>query len=390
MLEKPDFEGRFLKAVFCQGEPDRIPMMEAGVANNIKEKFLGRPIRSLEDEVDFWYTAGYEAIPLEAGLRPIIDAAIHHDNSGRYDSSALDSPGVKAAKQFGINRMLEKHLASPNAHGGTRTWAPERDGIISSMEDLEAFPWPDPAELNYQIIRDIRTFLPPGMGTLCYAGAIFSSLMLMMGLETCFIHMLQGTELFQRLLKKIGEFQVAVVEILVELGTLGGIWINDDMGFKTRTLVNPNLYRRYTFPYYREIRHILDRKGLPLLLHSDGNITDILPDLVEIGFNAIHPIEPEAMDIYKARQIVGDKVCLIGNLSLAFPLGTGTPADVIDGTRRLIRTMAPGGSYVMSSGNSIPEYIPYENWKAMRDTALNEGLYPIRFPHMRGGEQSIG
>lgn len=377
MSQLPDFENRFLKAIFCQGEPDRIPMMEAGISNNIKEEFLGHPIHTLKDEIDFWYTAGYEAIPLEAGLRPIIDAAIHHDNSGRYDSSTQDSPGVIAAKQFGINRLQKKLLAAPNEHGGTRTWAPEKDGIISSMEDFEAFPWPDPRELNYQTIRDINAYLPKGLGVLCYAGAIFSSLMLMMGMETCFINMLQDTELFQRLLKRIGEFQVKVVEILVEFSGLGGIWINDDMGFKTRTLVNPKLYRRYTFPYYREIRHILNRKGLPLLLHSDGNITDILPDLAEIGFNAIHPIEPEAMDIYKARQIVGDKVCLIGNLSLAFPLGTGTPMDVIAGTRRLIQTMGPGGGYVLSSGNSIPEYIPYENWKAMRNTALREGTYPI-------------
>jgi uroporphyrinogen decarboxylase len=142
-------------------------------------------------------------------------------------------------------------------------------------------------------------------------------------------------------------------------------------------LVNPKLFRKYTFPYYREIKNLVSAKGLPLLLHSDGNITQILPDLAEIGFNAIHPIEPESMDIIEARQILGKNVCLIGNLSLVYPLGIGTPEEVAKETSALIRKIAPGGGYCFSSGNSIPDYIPYENWLAMRDTALKTGVYPI-------------
>ena len=84
------------------------------------------------------------------------------------------------------------------------------------------------------------------------------------------------------------------------------------------------------------------------------------------------------MDILQARQILGNKVCLIGNLSLVYPLGIGTPADVAVETDALIRKVAPGGSYCFSSGNSIPDYIPYENWLAMRNTALKTGVYPIK------------
>ena len=68
---------------------------------------------------------------------------------------------------------------------------------------------------------------------------------------------------------------------------------------------------------------------------------------------------------------------LIGNLSLAHPLGFGNPEQVSEASRALIRQMAPGGGYCFSSGNSIPDYIPYENWLAMRNTALEAGVYPI-------------
>lgn len=375
---QPDFENRLLKTIFCEGKADRVPIVEAGIASPVKERFLGHPITTLKDEVDFWYKAGYDFVPLESGLRTIIDAAIHHEGTGRFEGNTPDTLIVAQAKQFAIDKLSAFRLTTSNEDGSTRTWAPEGKGFIASLEDLEAFPWPAPEDLDYSKFEQIKSLLPPGMGVLCNAGAIFSSLFLMMGMVSCFIEMKQGTELFTRLLKKVGEFQVKVVEILLETGSIGGIWINDDMGFHSGPLVNPKLYQKYTFPYYREIKHLVARKDAALLLHSDGNITKLLPDLAEIGFNAIHPIEPESMDIEQARQIVGNKVCLIGNLSLGFPLGTGTPEDVSRGTELLIRKMAPGGGYCFSSGNSIPDYIPYENWLAMRDTALRVGIYPVQ------------
>lgn len=374
---KPDFQDRLLKTIFCKGLPDRVPLVEAGIAQPIKERFLGRPIASLEDEIDFWSSAGFDFLPLEAGLRTIIDAAIHHEGTGRFEDEH-DSEIVARAKRFGIKALQPQVLSTTDSEGSTRTWAPEGKGMINSLEDFEAFPWPTPDDLNFTVFEQVESLLPEGMGVLVFAGAIFSSLLLMMGMEEGLIAIMTGSELFQKLLRRIGEFQVGVIERLMTYPAVGGIWINDDMGFRSKTLVNPDLFREYTFPYYREIKKILSKRELPLLLHSDGNISLILKDLVEIGFNAIHPIEPEAMDILKTREIVGSHVCLIGNLSLGFPLGTGSPADVEQGTIRLIQQMAPQGGYCLSSGNSIPDYVPYENWKAMRDTALKVGRYPIQ------------
>jgi uroporphyrinogen decarboxylase len=374
---KPDFNNRLLKAIYCEGESDRVPIVEAGIDMHIKERFLGRKITSLQDEIDFWSMAGYDFIPLEAGLRTIIDSAIHHEGTGRFEGNTLESTRVTDAKNFAINKLKSYSLKTINDDGSSRAWAPEGKGFINNIEDIEAFPWPAPEDMDYSKFEIVKGLLPPNMGVFCNAGAIFSSLMLMMGLEECFISMTRGSELFTRLLKKVGEFQIKVVEILLETGGVNGIWINDDMGFQTGPLVDPKLYRKYTFPYYREIKQMVQKKGIPLLLHSDGNITKILPDLAEIGFNAIHPIQPECMDILQARQIVGNKVCLIGNLSLGYPLGTGKPEDVARETEILIRKIAPGGGYCFSSGNSIPDYIPYDNWSAMRETALRVGVYPI-------------
>jgi uroporphyrinogen decarboxylase len=375
---EPDFSGRFLKAVYCRGEPDRVPLVEAGIDAGVKARFLGRPIRTLADEVAFWATAGYDVVPLEAGLRTIIDAAIHHAGAGRYESSRPDHPQVAEAKAFAVERLSSQNLTTQAADGSRRTWAAEGQGFITSLADVQAFPWPDPRDLDYSTFELIGGLLPFGLGAIPFSGAIFSSVMLMMGFQACLINMGRESDLFQALVARVGKFQLAVVRHVLDFDAVGGIWINDDLGHNTDTLANPRLYRRYIFPYYREIKRLTEARGVPLLLHSDGRITRILPDLVEIGFNALHPIDPNCMDIAATRRVVGPSVCLIGNLSLADPLGTGTPAQVAAATEALIRQMAPGGGYCLSSGNSIPDYVPYENWKAMRDTALRVGVYPVQ------------
>ena len=377
-LIQPDFRGRLLKAVFCRGEPDRVPLVEAGIDQTVKERFLGRPIQGMAGEATFWAAAGYDFIPLSAGLRTIIDAAIHQESSGRFEAAQTDAPRVAAAKRFAVSRLSPQHLTTAKEAGGLRTWAPEGKGFITSLDDLHAFPWPDPAELDDSTLRTIGDVLPQGMGAIPFAGAIFSSVMLMLGVEASMIEMAHESRLFQSLIAQVAEFQLEEVRQLLTIPTTGGIWINDDLGHKTGLLVNPRLLRKYLFPHYRVIRELTAAKGLPLLLHSDGRITEILPDLVDIGFNAIHPVDPNGMDIEETRRTVGPNVCLIGNLSLAHPLGLGTPQEVAAETEALIRKMAPGGGYCLSSGNSIPDYVPYENWLAMRDTALRVGRYPIQ------------
>ena len=376
--DRPDFQGRLLTAVFCRGEPDRVPLVEAGIDLAVKERFLGRPIKGMGDEVAFWAAAGYDFVPLSAGLRTIIDAAIHQDSSGRFEADSHDAPSVAAAKRFAVRRLSQRKLTTQNDSGGTRTWAPEGMGFITSSDDLDAYPWPDPADLDYSILHTIGDLLPDGMGAIPFAGAIFSSVLLMMGMETAMIEMAHESHLFQALTAKVAEFQLEVVRHVLAIPATGGIWINDDLGHKTGLLVSPRLLRKYLFPHYRAIRDLTATRGLPLLLHSDGRITEILGDLADLGFNAIHPIDPNGMDMEETRRQVGSRMCLIGNLSLGYPLGLGTPSDVAQETEALIQKMAPGGGYCLSSGNSIPDYVPYENWLAMRDTALRVGRYPIR------------
>lgn len=375
-FDGPDFDNRLRKVLLCQGIPDRVPLVEAGIYTEAKERFLGRPIQGLQDEVEFWATAGYDSLQVTSGMREIVDAAIHHGETGMYEPQEGESETVHAAKEYAISKLHSQHLTS-ELDSGRRQWAPTHEGVIVTGQDFVDFPWPQPEDINYTVFEEAARVLPPGMRIIPFSGAIFSTVSLMMGMENFFIQMALGEGLVGEMFQRIGAFQLGVVEILLEYDAVGAIWINDDMGSSTSTLANPKHYRKLLFPWYERIAARVHASNRPLMLHSDGCLYPILEDLVRIGFDALHPIEPKAMDIQRVRRIVGPDVCLIGNVDLGFPLGTGTPEDVDAAVRDLVRTMAPGGGYCISSGNSVPEYIPYENWLAMRDAALKYGTYPI-------------
>jgi uroporphyrinogen decarboxylase len=93
--------------------------------------------------------------------------------------------------------------------------------------------------------------------------------------------------------------------------------------------------------------------------------------------NAIHPIEPKAMDILEVKKRYGGKLCVIGNIDLGYTLTRGSPEETESEVKEKLRTVAPGGGYCLGSSNSIPEYVKPENFRAMVETTKKYGKYPI-------------
>jgi uroporphyrinogen decarboxylase len=127
-----------------------------------------------------------------------------------------------------------------------------------------------------------------------------------------------------------------------------------------------------------ELASIAHNAGMPFILHSDGKLWSVLDDLISLGLDALHPIEPKAMDINRVKQRYGDQLALFGNIDLSYTLTRGTPDEVREEVRRRIRDLAPGGGYAVGSSNSIAHYVPLENYNAMREATFEYGRYPIR------------
>lgn len=115
-----------------------------------------------------------------------------------------------------------------------------------------------------------------------------------------------------------------------------------------------------------------------MLFHSDGNVTPLLDDLVDLGINGLNPIQPPVMDIDEVKKKVGEKVCLLGNIDMVNTLPHGTVGDVKREVVDRIKTCAPGGGYVIMSSHTIQSNTPVENVLAMVETAHKFGKYPIQ------------
>ena len=351
-MGEPDF-GRLRTVLLRDGEPDRVPLGDISVHPILKEGVLGRPIRGLADEVEFWAAAGYDHVPIEQGLQ--LTDLIRRRSM----------------------RQIEANYAADTTEMQERSWATEGRGIVTSRAELEALQWPDPDSLDYSAFERIGELLPPKMKVVAVLGKVFSCVWWLMGLEGLSEALADDPGLVARLFEKTGQFQSRVLENVLQFDCVGLVWHADDIAFATQLMVSPRVLRTHLFPWYREMNRLTHARGRLVVYHSDGALQEVLEDIVACGFDGLNPIEPKAMDINEVKRKYGSRISLIGNVDLGYTLTRGTPEEVRSEVRQRIHDLAPGGGYAVASSNSIPEYVPLANYNALRQATFDFGRYPI-------------
>ena len=157
------------------------------------------------------------------------------------------------------------------------------------------------------------------------------------------------------------------------------IWIADDLGMVDGPFLSPDAFRSVIFPYFREIVDAYKKRGVKVLLHSDGQIMSLMDDLVDMGLDGVHPIERKAgMSLQEMKVKYGDKLTLIGNVDATEVLPHGKEEDVRRQVLECLRIAAPGGGYILASDHSIHEGVLPENAFTMFRLARKYGRYPIK------------
>ncbi len=350
--QHPDFENRFRRTVLRLGEPDRVPLGDVTIDMTHKQRFLGRPIRGPEDEVEFWARAGFDFITAEAGIQ----------------TSSLMTDAKKLVRaQYALFDYGETE----------RGWVEEHQGLIQTEEDFAAFPWPSVDDLDFSKFDRLSKVLPPGMKIMGALGKIFNSVWWFMGFQTFAESVVENPGLVQRMFDKVASLQLQVLDRMLEYDAVGSVIHADDLAYSEALIISPRHLRRFVFPWFKEVVDRIHAKGKLAICHSDGKLDDVMTDIVDCGFDAVHPFEPKAMDIVDMKRRFGDRICLMGNIDLGYTLTRGTPDEVVAECKERLRELAPGGGYCLASSNSIPEYVPYENFLALLDTVYEYGRYPI-------------
>ncbi|MFN0171324.1 MAG: uroporphyrinogen decarboxylase family protein [Bryobacteraceae bacterium] len=260
------------------------------------------------------------------------------------------------------------------------------DGPLHKIEEpdvshLRRIAWPDPADPGrFRGLRerarklheetDYAVILYAGTGPIHLGQAVrgFAQWMEDTVLRPTFVEALLDitTEVWieqaRRALTEAGEY----VDVVL---------YGDDIGSQRGPLFSPSLYRRIFKSRQRAMIDTVKRWGKPFLYHTCGSVYDFIPDLIDIGVDALNPVQVAAgkMDTLRLKREFGRDLCFWGGVDTQQVLPRGTENDVREEVRRRIDHMAAGGGYVLASVHNIQEDVPPANIVAMYEEGLRYG-----------------
>ena len=365
---KPDIE-RFLKIMKGTIVPDRPPLVEYLVDNAVMrpvvEDLLGRTWVDttdkteymggqmdfskenlaavdawLDNQIAFWYHMGYDFIRAEVSLPLPAVSLITKDTAVGHES---------------LNRA----------------WQGLHDGPIKTWKDFEKYPWPQVSEQNFYIHRYICEHLPDGLGFItCHAGGVYEHASRLLGYENLCVLIHEDPGLLRAVVDRLGEIILKYNSMLLQLEGVSVIFQGDDFGYKTQTLISPEHLKEFIFPWHKKYAGLIHSQGRPYFLHSCGEVSRIMEALIEdVKIDGKHSFEDGIMPAAEAKRLYGDRICILGGIDVD-KLTRFAPDELRKHVRKIIGECGPGGRFAVGAGNSIPSYIPLENYLAMVDEVL--------------------
>ena len=294
----------------------------------------------LDNQIAFWYHMGYDFI--------------------RFESS-LPLPAVS---------NVIPDTAKGNEHR-SRAWQSETEGVITTWEEFEKYPWPKISERDFYIHNYICDKLPDGLGLItCHAGGVYEHVSRLMSYEKLCINLIDDPKLVEEVTDKIGQLIFDYNKYLLEFDKLSAIFQGEDFGFNTGTLISPEDIRKFFLPWHKKYSKQIHDIGKPYFLHSCGELSRIMDDLIDdVKIDGKHSFQDNILPITEAKKIWGDRICLMGGVDVD-KLTRYSVDDLRKYVRKIIDICSPGGRFVIGAGNSITSYIPLENYLTMIDEAL--------------------
>lgn len=341
----PDFS-RLHKTLLAQ-KADRVPLMELGIDEGVMAEFIGRPIQSLPDKIDFFRKAGYDYVKLS----PIID---------------MNPAGATPEAGFRQSGATERD------HG--RKWGSEGKGVITSAAEFDRFEFAVVKDEQFRLFEEATRILPADMKVIGQYGDIYTFVWELMGFETFSFALVEDPDLVQAMFDRIGSIIYTLFERMAQFDIVGGLFYSDDIAYQTGLMMSPQALRRYLFPWMKKIGALCQKRQMPYIYHSDGILYEVMDDLLATGITALQPIEPKAWDIVEVKKRYGDRLALVGNVDVDL-LARATPDAIRLEVRRLIEQVGASGGYCVGSGNTIPNYVQFKNYRAMLETTWEAGGY---------------
>jgi uroporphyrinogen decarboxylase len=234
-------------------------------------------------------------------------------------------------------------------------------GFFENVTDparVEDFDWPVPEDhIDPEECREVVKNAPDDrikLGVIW--SAHFQDTFAAFGMENACIQMMMAPDVVHAVTERIIDFYLRANEIFYEAtkGDLDAILIGNDFGGQTGLLVSPDMVRDFAFPGTRKLVNQAKDYGLKVIHHSCGSIYDIIPDLIDIGVDAIHPMQVRAnnMEPQRLKDEFGEKVAFVGGVDAQYNLVQEGP-EVISHEVQQLKALFPTGLIISPSHEAI-------------------------------------
>ena len=271
----------------------------------------------------------------------------------------------------GMNMPMHWHTAEDTAENKRemgRNFIDEHSGPITSWQEFEAYPWPDPQAATTKALEWYEKNLPDDMCLLGgLTGHFCENLAWLMGYETLCYKLYDEPGLVKAIADRCLDIDRQVIERLVQFDRVKMIWGSDDMGFRSGTLISPKDTRALVLPGHKALARLTHDAGRLYILHSCGNLEAIMDDLIDdVQIDAKHSFEDTIVDVREAKTLWGDRVALLGGIDMDFLCRAGEAA-IRKRVRDTLQVCLPGGGYCLGTGNTVANYLPVDHYLTMLD-----------------------
>jgi len=295
------------------------------------------------------------------GSDPVLDEGsllrIAAFRAAGYDYVTLGGPGWR----FPTNAVAHQQTVSLNA-----------GAIITDRASFERYAWPVIQESDYErYFMALAARLPRGMkAVICGPCGVLENLVSLVGFDTLCYLLADDPDLVQEIADAIGSRLLRHYELAVQFDAVGAIIGNDDWGFKTQPMIAPADMRRFVIPWHRRIVAAAHQAGKPAILHSCGCLTSVMNDIIDdIRYDGKHSFEDIIQPVEEAFEQYQGRIALMGGMDMDFMVRS-TPDAVYHRSRAMLERAEGRGGFALGTGNSVPEYVPPENYFAMLAAAL--------------------
>lgn len=244
--------------------------------------------------------------------------------------------------------------------------------MITNRKSFDAYAWPDPDKGDYAALETLATDLPRGMKLLiCGPSGVLENATTLLGYERMCYMIADDQGLVEDIFEAIGSRLVKFYTLALQHPVIGGIIGNDDWGFKSQTMLSPDNMRRFVFPWHKQLVAAAHHAGKPAILHSCGNLSSVMDDVIDdMRYDGKHSYEDIIQPVEAAYEQYGRRIAIMGGIDLDF-IVRSSPDAVHKRAKAMLALAENSGGYALGTGNSVPEYVPQENYFAMISAAVD-------------------